>query len=52
MNVDVRTESDVTIIKPSGRMDFNALMEFSALLNQTLQGGAKKCCWIFPIWII
>lgn len=42
MNVDIRTESDVTIIKPSGRMDFNALMEFSALLNQTLQGGARK----------
>ncbi len=42
MKIDARTESDVTVIKPEGRMDFNALMEFSALLNRTVQGGAKK----------
>lgn len=42
MNIEVKKESDVTIVRPNGRMDFNALMEFNALLNKTVQGGAKK----------
>jgi anti-sigma B factor antagonist len=42
MKIDVRTESDVTIVKPNGRMDFNALQEFNALLTQTIKAGAKK----------
>ena len=42
MKIDVRTESDVTIIKPEGRMDFNALMEFGSLMTQTIDGGARK----------
>ncbi|MBN2329768.1 MAG: STAS domain-containing protein [Candidatus Omnitrophica bacterium] len=42
MKIDIRKESDVTIVKPVGRMDFNSLMEFSALMNQTIQAGAHK----------
>lgn len=42
MKIDVRTESDVTIVRPYGRMDFNALMEFGSLMTQTIQAGAKK----------
>lgn len=42
MKIDVRKESDVTIVKPIGRMDFNSLMEFSALMNKTIQSGAQK----------
>lgn len=42
MKIEVRTESDVSIIKPSGNMDFNALNEFSSTLKSTIQEGANK----------
>lgn len=42
MKIETRNESDVTIIKPVGRMDFNALSEFQSILNTKIQGGAKK----------
>ncbi len=42
MKIDVRTESDITIIKPHGRMDFSGLNEFSALVKKNVQDGATK----------
>ncbi len=42
MKIDVRTESDITIIQPHGRMDFNALNEFSSIVKKNIQDGATK----------
>ncbi|HQH74614.1 MAG TPA: STAS domain-containing protein [bacterium] len=42
MKIEVRNESGVAIIKPDGRMDFNALSEFTGALNRSIQEGANK----------
>ncbi len=42
MKIEVRTETGVTIIKPSGNMDFNALNDFSSTLKRSIEEGAIK----------
>ncbi|RJP31987.1 MAG: anti-sigma factor antagonist [Candidatus Omnitrophota bacterium] len=42
MKIEKRTEGDITILQPVGRLDGSGIPEFSASLNRTIQEGAKK----------
>jgi len=42
MKIVQRTESDVTVFRPEGRIDWSSLSEFSSALNRSIQEGAKK----------
>lgn len=42
MKIEVRTEGDVTIVKPSGRIDATALQSFSACIAKAVDDGSKK----------
>lgn len=42
MDIDVRTEGDLTIVKPSGRIDATALQSFSAFIIKAVADGGKK----------
>ncbi len=42
MDIEVRSEGDLTIIKPSGRIDATALQNFSAFITKAVEGGSKK----------
>lgn len=42
MKVEQRTESDVAILEPEGRIDAAGLQEFSATMNRAIQDGYKK----------
>ncbi len=42
MKIEQRTEGDITILQPIGRLDASGLPEFTSTLNRTIQEGAKK----------
>ncbi len=42
MKIQKQVESDVTILRPVGRIDASALPEFSAVLNRLINGDVKK----------
>ena len=42
MKITERTESDISIIKPEGRIDWNTMPVFTDCLNRLIQEGSKK----------
>lgn len=42
MNINVRNESDISIVSLEGRMDWKALSEFSGSVAQLADSGSKK----------
>jgi len=42
MNINVRTESDITIVSLDGRMDWKTLSEFSGTVAQMVDTGSKN----------
>ncbi len=42
MKITERRESDIAIIKPEGRIDWNTMPIFSDCLNRLIQDGNKK----------
>lgn len=42
MNINVRNESDISIVSLEGRMDWKALSEFTGSIAQLAETGSKK----------
>lgn len=42
MNINVRNESDISIVSLEGRMDWKSLSEFSGSVAQLADSGSKK----------
>lgn len=42
LTIEERTESDVTILSPDGRLDAASLQQFSGMIQQVIEQGAKK----------
>lgn len=42
MKIVQQTETDVTILRPEGRIDASALPEFVGMINRSIQNGSRK----------
>lgn len=42
MNIDTRTEGELTILKPNGRIDASALQAFSGCISKAVDSGCTK----------
>ncbi|RJP24089.1 MAG: anti-sigma factor antagonist [Candidatus Omnitrophota bacterium] len=49
MNITVKTEADVTILLPDGRLDWTTIAVFSSAIKQAIRLGARKILLDFSL---